>query len=191
MYVCIYVYIYVCMNYLHFFALIHQYIDVNIILYILSFLQIAENTPENTLPGIEKTKISEEFSQFRNEMFSISNAMNDVKNSNNKNDNENNGTDKMIIETGTKVDNTIDTEKIKEKDEKEIKHKENENLMEMKMEKEMEKEMGKDDEELVLERFEFPLGSVIATVEMMFVAEEEYMTQTKGDSCVCMCVTVY
>ena len=146
------------------------------------FFQIAENTPENTLPGIEKTKISEEFSQFRNEMFSISNAMNDVKNSNDNNDNENNGSDKIIIEMGIKIDNTIDNVKMEQKDEKEIKNKEKENLMEMKMEKEMEKEMGKDDEELVLERFEFPLGSVIATVEMMFVAEEEYMTQTKGDS---------
>ena len=58
------------------------------------------------------------------------------------------------------------------------------------MEKETEKEMGKDDEEMVLLQFEYFLGSVIATVEMMSVAEDEYMTQTKV--CVCgVCVRMF
>ena len=101
--------------------------------------------------------------------------MNNVKNSSMKNDDKNE-TNKIIIETDMKLENAIVKEKETQKMEVAKKGSKKESVMEMEMEMEMEK-----DEELVLERFEFPLGSVIATVEMMFVAEEEYLTQTRGD----------
>ena len=170
-------------------------------------LQIAENTPENTLPAIKTSKISEEFSQFRNEMYSISDAMHVIKHEIDKNE-ETKNVNKITIEPGeTEIENVIKKENVQEK-EKDIEQviemnnenkeiKKEENIMKMKVEKEMEKAAAKenekenvkelaeededdDDEDLVLERFEFPLGSVIATVEMMFVAEEVYMTHTSG-----------
>ena len=135
-------------------------------------------------------------------MYSISDAMHVIKSDSNKDD-ETKNVNKIIIEPeGTKIENVIDKENEKDKDiekvtemkneSKEIKNEEN--IMKMKIEKEMDKKTEnknvnenenelaeeEDDEDMVLERFEFPLGSVIATVEMMFVAEEVYMTHTSG-----------
>ena len=137
-------------------------------------------------------------------MYSISDAMHVIKSDNNKDD-ESKNVNKIIIEPeGTKIVNLIAKENIQDKENdiekvtemknesKEIKKEEN--IMKMKVDKEMDKKTEnenenknenelaeeEDDEDMVLERFEFPLGSVIATVEMMFVAEEVYMTHTSG-----------
>ena len=137
-------------------------------------------------------------------MYSISDAMHVIKSDNNKDD-ESKNVNKIIIEPeGTQIENLIAKENIQDKENdiekvtemknesKEIKKEEN--IMKMKVDKEMDKKTEnenenknenelaeeEDDEDMVLERFEFPLGSVIATVEMMFVAEEVYMTHTSG-----------
>ena len=135
-------------------------------------------------------------------MFSISDAMHVIKHETNK-DEETKNVNKITIEPGeTKVENVIkkeneDIEKTIEMKNEDKEIKKEENVMKMKVEKEIEKTAAKkeeketekvlaeeeedeEDEDLVLERFEFPLGSVIATVEMMFVAEEVYMTHTSG-----------
>ena len=134
-------------------------------------IKIGENTPENTVARNESKNIKFEFSKFQYGVLggnSTEKSEEDNKISENEKD--------KTAEKEAKL-NVTNTNEMNDKEH--TNNKTSDKTSDTSDSEEMENE---DNDAHILQKFRFPLGSVVAKVDMFFLAEEEYETTLEGNN---------
>lgn len=133
--------------------------------------KIGENTPENTVARNESKNIKFEFSKFQYGVLG--------GNTTEKSEEENKITENEKDKTAEKEAKLNVTNTNEMNDKEHTNNKTSDKTSDTSNSEEMENE---DNDAHILQKFRFPLGSVVAKVDMFFLAEEEYETTLEGNN---------